>query len=157
VFVPLFETLADLDNAPACLDALLSIAWYKNAINGHQEIMIGYSDSAKDAGFLTANWAQYRAQGLTAIAEKHGVQLTLFHGRGGSISHRGGAPTHQALLSQPPKSVQGKIRVTEQGEMIRFKFGMKGIAMRNLELYAAATLKATPITTACRQKPNGVN
>lgn len=141
--VPLFETLADLDNAPACLDALLSIDWYKSTINGHQEVMIGYSDSAKDAGFLTANWAQYRAQeGLTAIAEKHGVKLTLFHGRGGSIS-RGGAPTHQALLSQPPKSVQGKIRVTEQGEMIRFKFGMKGIAIRNLELYAAATLEAT--------------
>ncbi len=141
--VPLFETLADLDNAPACLDALLSIDWYKTAINGQQEVMIGYSDSAKDAGFLTANWAQYRAQeGLTAIAKKHGVQLTLFHGRGGSIS-RGGAPTHQALLSQPPESVQGKIRVTEQGEMIRFKFGMKGIAIRNLELYAAATLEAT--------------
>jgi phosphoenolpyruvate carboxylase len=141
--VPLFETLADLDNAPACLDALLSIDWYKTAINGHQEVMIGYSDSAKDAGFLTANWAQYRAQeGLTAIAQKHGIQLTLFHGRGGSIS-RGGAPTHQALLSQPPGSVQGKIRVTEQGEMIRFKFGMKGIAIRNLELYAAATLEAT--------------
>lgn len=141
--VPLFETLADLDNAPACLDALLSIKWYKTAINGHQEIMIGYSDSAKDAGFLTANWAQYRAQeGLTAIAKKHGIKLTLFHGRGGSIS-RGGAPTHQALLSQPPESVQGKIRVTEQGEMIRFKFGMKGIAIRNLELYAAATLEAT--------------
>jgi phosphoenolpyruvate carboxylase len=105
--------------------------------------MIGYSDSAKDAGFLTANWAQYRAQeGLTAIAKKHGIKLTLFHGRGGSIS-RGGAPTHQALLSQPPQSVQGKIRVTEQGEMIRFKFGMKGIAVRNLELYAAATLEAT--------------
>ena len=141
--VPLFETLADLDNAPACLDALLSIDWYKAAINGQQEVMIGYSDSAKDAGFLTANWAQYRAQeGLTAIAKKHGVKLTLFHGRGGSIS-RGGAPTHQALLSQPPESVQGKIRVTEQGEMIRFKFGMKGIAIRNLELYAAATLEAT--------------
>ena len=141
--VPLFETLTDLDNAPACLDALLSVEWYKTAINGHQEIMIGYSDSAKDAGFLTANWAQYRAQeGLTAIAKKHGIKLTLFHGRGGSIS-RGGAPTHQALLSQPPQSVQGKIRVTEQGEMIRFKFGMKGIAVRNLELYAAATLEAT--------------
>jgi phosphoenolpyruvate carboxylase len=106
--VPLFETLTDLDNAPACLDALLSVEWYKTAINGHQEIMIGYSDSAKDAGFLTANWAQYRAQeGLTAIAKKHGIKLTLFHGRGGSIS-RGGAPTHQALLSQPPQSVQGK-------------------------------------------------
>lgn len=141
--VPLFETLKDLDNAGSCLDALLSVAWYKQAIHGHQEIMIGYSDSAKDAGFLAASWAQYRAQEqLTAIADKHGIRLTLFHGRGGSVS-RGGAPTHQALLSQPPRSVQGSIRVTEQGEMIRFKFGMKGIAIRNLELYAAATLEAT--------------
>ena len=141
--VPLFETLADLNNAAACLNELLSIDWYKTAINGHQEVMIGYSDSAKDAGFLTANWAQYRAQEeLTAVAKQHGIKLTLFHGRGGSIS-RGGAPTHQALLSQPPESVQGKIRVTEQGEMIRFKFGMQGIALRNLELYAAATLEAT--------------
>ncbi|MDQ8037904.1 MAG: phosphoenolpyruvate carboxylase [Pedobacter sp.] len=141
--VPLFETLSDLDGAAACIDALLSIPWYREAINGHQEVMIGYSDSAKDAGFLTANWAQYRAQeALTAVAQKHGVKLTLFHGRGGSIS-RGGAPTHQALLSQPPGSVQGSIRVTEQGEMIRFKFGMHGIAMRSLDLYASATLQAT--------------
>ncbi len=141
--VPLFETLSDLDGAAACIDALLSIPWYRDAINGHQEVMIGYSDSAKDAGFLTANWAQYRAQeALTAVAKKHGVKLTLFHGRGGSIS-RGGAPTHQALLSQPPGSVQGSIRVTEQGEMIRFKFGMHGIAMRSLDLYTSATLQAT--------------
>ncbi len=141
--VPLFETLADLDGAAACIDALLSIPWYRQAIGGHQEVMIGYSDSAKDAGFLTANWAQYRAQeALTEVARKHGVRLTLFHGRGGSIS-RGGAPTHQALLSQPPGSVQGSIRVTEQGEMIRFKFGMKGIAIRNLDLYASATLEAS--------------
>lgn len=141
--VPLFETLSDLDGAADCIDALLSIPWYRAAINGHQEVMIGYSDSAKDAGFLTANWAQYRAQeALTAVARKHGIKLTLFHGRGGSVS-RGGAPTHQALLSQPPGSVQGSIRVTEQGEMIRFKFGMHGIAMRSLDLYASATLQAT--------------
>ncbi|MDF3030235.1 MAG: phosphoenolpyruvate carboxylase [Moraxellaceae bacterium] len=141
--VPLFETLSDLEGAGACIDALLSIPWYRDAIAGHQEVMIGYSDSAKDAGFLTASWAQYRAQeALTQMAQKHGVRLTLFHGRGGSIS-RGGAPTHQALLSQPPGSVQGSIRVTEQGEMIRFKFGMRGVAIRNLDLYASATLEAT--------------
>lgn len=146
--VPLFETLKDLDNAANSLEQLLSVDWYKQAITDNQgqakqEIMIGYSDSAKDAGFLAANWAQYRAQEqLAQVAEKHGVQLTLFHGRGGSIS-RGGAPTHQALLSQPPGSVKGKIRVTEQGEMIRFKFGMQGIALRNLELYISATLEAT--------------
>ena len=141
--VPLFETLADLEGAADCLDALLSIDWYKQAIAGQQEIMIGYSDSAKDAGFLAANWAQYQAQeALSSVAARHGVQLTLFHGRGGSVS-RGGAPTHQALLAQPPRSVQGKIRVTEQGEMIRFKFGMHDIAIRNLELYSAATLEAS--------------
>lgn len=154
--VPLFETLKDLNNAASSLQQLLEIDWYKQAITSSdgqarqeaqqqakQEIMIGYSDSAKDAGFLAANWAQYRAQEqLMQVAEQHGVQLTLFHGRGGSIS-RGGAPTYQALLSQPPGSVKGKIRVTEQGEMIRFKFGMQGIALRNLELYASATLEAT--------------
>lgn len=141
--VPLFETLDDLDGAAACLEALLAIPWYREAIAGHQEIMIGYSDSAKDAGFLTANWAQYRAQeALTEVAGRYGVKLTLFHGRGGSVS-RGGAPAHQALLSQPPGSVNGSIRVTEQGEMIRFKFGMTGIAIRNLDLYASATLEAT--------------
>jgi len=141
--VPLFETLDDLDGAAACLDALLAIPWYRNVIAGHQEVMIGYSDSAKDAGFLTASWAQYRAQeALTEVARRYGVKLTLFHGRGGSVS-RGGAPAHQALLSQPPGSVNGSIRVTEQGEMIRFKFGMTGIAVRNLDLYASATLEAT--------------
>ncbi|XID74986.1 phosphoenolpyruvate carboxylase [Alkanindiges sp. WGS2144] len=146
--VPLFETLKDLENAANSLEQLLSIDWYKQAISNdqgiaQQEIMIGYSDSAKDAGFLTANWAQYQAQEqLTRVARQHGVELTLFHGRGGSIS-RGGAPTHQALLAQPPGSVNGKIRVTEQGEMIRFKFGMPDIALRNLELYASATLEAT--------------
>ncbi len=141
--VPLFETLSDLDGAAACIDALLSIPWYRAAIGDRQEVMIGYSDSAKDAGFLAASWAQYRAQeALAAVAQKHGVALTLFHGRGGSVS-RGGAPAHQALLSQPPGSVQGSIRVTEQGEMIRFKFGMPGIALRNLDLYASATLEAT--------------
>jgi len=141
--VPLFETLDDLDHAPSILEALFAIPEYLDLIQGHQEIMIGYSDSAKDAGFLTANWAQYRAQeALSAIAKKHGIKLTLFHGRGGSVS-RGGVPTHQALLAQPPGSVHGSIRVTEQGEMIRFKFGMQGIAIRNLELYVAATLEAT--------------
>lgn len=141
--VPLFETLDDLDGAAGCIDRLLSIDWYRQAIGGRQEVMIGYSDSAKDAGFLTANWAQYRAQEeLTAVAASHGIRLTLFHGRGGSIS-RGGAPTHQALLSQPPGSVAGTLRITEQGEMIRFKFGQLGVAIRNLELVTSATLEAT--------------
>lgn len=141
--VPLFETLADLDRAADTINQLLLMPWYKQQIQGKHEVMIGYSDSAKDAGFMSANWAQYRAQEqLTAVAEKHDIQLTLFHGRGGSIS-RGGAPTHQALYAQPPGSIQGSIRVTEQGEMIRFKFGLEAIAIQNLEIYCSATLKAT--------------
>ncbi len=141
--VPLFETLNDLDHAAETIDQLLNLPWYKQRIQGKHEVMIGYSDSAKDAGFMSANWAQYRAQEqLTEIAQKHAIQLTLFHGRGGSIS-RGGAPTHQALYAQPPGSIKGSIRVTEQGEMIRFKFGLEAIAVQNLEIYCAATLKAT--------------
>lgn len=141
--MPLFETLKDLDGAATTMNTLFNMHWYKQHIQGKHEVMIGYSDSAKDAGFMSANWVQYRAQEeLTAIARKHGVQLTLFHGRGGSIS-RGGAPTQQALFSQPPGSISGAIRVTEQGEMIRFKFGLEGIAMQNLEIYTAATLEAT--------------
>ena len=141
--VPLFETLKDLDGAAATMSTLFNMHWYKQHIQGKHEVMIGYSDSAKDAGFMSANWAQYRAQEeLTAIAQQHGVQLTLFHGRGGSIS-RGGAPTQQALFSQPPGSISGAIRVTEQGEMIRFKFGLEEIALQNLEIYTAATLEAT--------------
>ena len=141
--VPLFETLKDLDCAAATMSTLFNMHWYKQHIQGKHEVMIGYSDSAKDAGFMSANWAQYRAQEeLTAVAQQHGVQLTLFHGRGGSIS-RGGAPTQQALFSQPPGSISGAIRVTEQGEMIRFKFGLEEIALQNLEIYTAATLEAT--------------
>ncbi len=104
--VPLFETLKDLDGAAATMNTLFNMHWYKQHIQGKHEVMIGYSDSAKDAGFMSANWAQYRAQEeLTAIAKTHGIQLTLFHGRGGSIS-RGGAPTQQALFSQPPAQFQ---------------------------------------------------
>lgn len=141
--VPLFETLKDLDGAAQTMNTLFNVHWYKQHIQGQHEVMIGYSDSAKDAGFMSANWAQYRAQEeLTAVAQQHDVRLTLFHGRGGSIS-RGGAPTQQALFSQPPGSISGAIRVTEQGEMIRFKFGLEEIALQNLEIYAAATLEAT--------------
>ncbi len=141
--VPLFETLKDLDGAADTMNTLFNMHWYKQHIQFKHEVMIGYSDSAKDAGFMSANWAQYRAQEeLTAVAKNHDVRLTLFHGRGGSIS-RGGAPTQQALFSQPPGSISGAIRVTEQGEMIRFKFGLEEIALQNLEIYTAATLEAT--------------
>lgn len=141
--VPLFETLADLDNAATCVDALLSIPWYRDYTNGHQEVMIGYSDSSKDAGALAAAWGQYRAQeSLTEVCKKHGVRLTLFHGRGGTVG-RGGGPSHTAILAQPPGSVDGSLRVTEQGEMIRFKFAIPEIAVHNLELYAGSVLEAS--------------
>ena len=140
---PLFETLADLDGGPDCIAALLSIDWYKAYTQGKQEVMIGYSDSSKDAGQLAAAWGQYRAQqALTRVCQGHGIHLTLFHGRGGTVG-RGGGPSHTAILSQPPGSVAGALRVTEQGEMIRFKFGVPEIAVRNLELYTGAVLQAT--------------
>ena len=138
---PLFETLADLQNAPQCMRKLLSIDWYRGYINGKQEVMIGYSDSAKDAGVFAAAWAQYSAQeALVDICQQAKVQLTLFHGRGGTIG-RGGGPAHAAILSQPPGSLAGGLRVTEQGEMIRFKFGLPKLAQRSLALYASAVLE----------------
>ena len=141
--VPLFETLEDLDRAADTIDALLSLPWYRNYVGERMMVMIGYSDSAKDAGQLAAAWAQYRAQeALTAVAAKHGVALTLFHGRGGAVG-RGGGPSAQAIASQPPGAVAGSIRVTEQGEMIRFKLGTPAIAKATLSHYLTATLQAT--------------
>lgn len=140
---PLFETLDDLDRAGSVMDALLSMPDYRELIDTRQEVMIGYSDSAKDAGQLAAAWAQYRAQErLVEICDAHGVTLTLFHGRGGAVG-RGGGPAHAAILAQPPGSVKGSLRVTEQGEMIRFKFGQPRIAVRSMEIYLSAVLEAT--------------
>ncbi|WP_213992532.1 phosphoenolpyruvate carboxylase [Sodalis sp. dw_96] len=139
---PLFETLDDLNNADDVMTQLLNIDWYRGFIQGKQMVMIGYSDSAKDAGVVAASWAQYRAQdALIKTCEKAGIALTLFHGRGGSIG-RGGAPAHAALLSQPPGSLRGGLRVTEQGEMIRFKFGLPEVAISSLALYTGAILEA---------------
>lgn len=141
--VPLFETLDDLKGAPETLRRLLSVEAYRNVIDGKQEVMIGYSDSAKDAGFLAASWQQYQTQEqLLAVSQDFDVHLTLFHGRGGSAS-RGGAPFHEAILSQPPGTVNGSLRVTEQGEMIRYKFSPLGVAIRTLEMFVSATLEAT--------------
>ncbi|MBK4999422.1 phosphoenolpyruvate carboxylase [Pseudomonas sp. S31] len=141
--VPLFETLADLDNAGPVMERLLGLPGYRAGLRGPQEVMIGYSDSAKDAGTTAAAWAQYRAQeNLVRICGEQQVELLLFHGRGGTVG-RGGGPAHAAILSQPPGSVAGRFRTTEQGEMIRFKFGLPGIAEQNLNLYLAAVLEAT--------------
>ncbi|WP_202307932.1 phosphoenolpyruvate carboxylase [Dryocola clanedunensis] len=139
---PLFETLDDLNNADDVMTQLLNIDWYRGFIQGKQMVMIGYSDSAKDAGVMAASWAQYQAQdALIKTCEKAGIILTLFHGRGGSIG-RGGAPAHAALLSQPPGSLKGGLRVTEQGEMIRFKYGLPEITISSLSLYTSAILEA---------------
>jgi phosphoenolpyruvate carboxylase len=138
---PLFETLDDLDGAPATLDALLKNEAFKARAANAMVVMIGYSDSAKDAGMLTAGWAQYRAQeALLNVCDAHGVELQLFHGRGGTIG-RGGAPAHQALLSQPPGSLAHGLRVTEQGEMIRVKLGLKPLAVNTLGQYTSAILR----------------
>ncbi|WP_413614868.1 phosphoenolpyruvate carboxylase [Halomonas cupida] len=140
---PLFETLDDLNRAGDVIDRLLALPGYRQLAGDRQEVMIGYSDSAKDAGQLAAAWAQYRAQeALVDVCERHGVNLTLFHGRGGTVG-RGGGPSHAAILSQPPGSVNGSLRVTEQGEMIRFKFGQPDIALRSMEIYTCAVLEAS--------------
>ncbi|KNA08285.1 hypothetical protein SOVF_163780 [Spinacia oleracea] len=139
--VPLFEKLADLEAAPAAVARLFSIEWYKNRINGKQEVMIGYSDSGKDAGRLSAAWALYKAQEeLVKVAKEYGVKLTMFHGRGGTVG-RGGGPTHLAILSQPPETVNGSLRVTVQGEVIEQSFGEEHLCFRTLQRFTAATLE----------------
>lgn len=141
--VPLFETEEDLRNAAGELESLFKQPVYRDAIGDHQEVMIGYSDSAKDAGRLASAWRLYAAQeAVAAVCRAHGVALTLFHGRGGTVG-RGGGPTWLAIRSQPPGSIDGRLRVTEQGEMIEAKFGVHGIAARTLDLYLTATLEAT--------------
>lgn len=139
--VPLFEKLADLQEAAASMTRLFSIDWYKNRIKGNQEVMIGYSDSGKDAGRLSAAWQLYKVQeDLIQVAKEFGVKLTLFHGRGGTVG-RGGGPTHLALLAQPPETIHGSLRVTVQGEVIEQSFGEEHLCFRTLERYTAATLE----------------
>ena len=144
--VPLFETARDLRAAADVMNGLLSIPSYRERVmrnEGRQEVMVGYSDSAKEIGRLAAAWELYKAQeAIVSACRDHGVPITLFHGRGGSVG-RGGGPTYLAIQSQPPGSVDGTLRVTEQGEMIQAKFGLPGIAVRTLEVYTTATLEAT--------------
>lgn len=142
--VPLFEEVATLERAGDTVRDLLDVAAGRTFRSGGGiEVMIGYSDSAKDGGRLAANWQLYKAQeGIVASAKAAGVPLTLFHGRGGSIG-RGGGPTQLALQSQPPGSVDGRLRVTVQGEMIQAQFGLADIAQRTLEIYTTSVLDAT--------------
>jgi phosphoenolpyruvate carboxylase len=144
--VPLFETIEDLQRAPAIMRELLSIPLVKRSVRaqgGVQEVMIGYSDSNKDGGFLTSNWELYKAQiKLTRVGKESGVPIAFFHGRGGSVS-RGGAPTGRAIAAQPAGSIQGRMRITEQGEVVSFKYANRGTAQYQIELLAASVVEHT--------------
>ena len=141
--IPLFETLQDLKNAKSIMENLFSLNWYRKMIKNKQEIMIGYSDSSKDAGKFSASWHQYKLQEeIMKLANKFKIDVTFFHGRGGSAG-RGGGPIQSTLRSQPPGSVNGKIRITDQGEMIQQKYGYEPIAKYNLCSYIGAVMQAT--------------
>jgi phosphoenolpyruvate carboxylase len=144
--IPLFETIDDLRRAPEVMDRLLGLPVYRNLLASRldeQEVMLGYSDSNKDGGFLTSGWELYKAEiGLTQVFARHGIRLRLFHGRGGSVG-RGGGPSYDAILAQPAGAVSGQIRITEQGEVIASKYANAEVGRRNLEILAAATLEAT--------------
>ncbi|SON63169.1 Phosphoenolpyruvate carboxylase [Mycobacterium simulans] len=143
---PLFETIDDLHNGATILQAMLDLPLYRALVvarGGSQEVMLGYSDSNKDGGYLAANWAVYRAElALAEAARKAGIRLRLFHGRGGTVG-RGGGPSYQAILAQPPGAVNGSLRLTEQGEVIAAKYAEPQMARRNLESLLAATLEST--------------
>ena len=148
--IPLFETIEDLRNAAGIMQSLLDLPGFDSVIRHHgveQEVMLGYSDSNKDGGFLTSNWELYKAElALVKLFEERRVTLRLFHGRGGTVG-RGGGPTYEAILSQPPGTVNGQIRLTEQGEIINSKFANPEIGRRNLETVIAATLEASLLPT----------
>ncbi len=144
--VPLFETIDDLHRGASILEAALDLPVYRSIVRARgdsQEVMLGYSDSNKDGGYLTANWALYRAElDLVESARKTGIRLRLFHGRGGTVG-RGGGPSYEAILAQPPGAVNGSLRLTEQGEVIAAKYAEPLMAQRNLETLLAATLEST--------------
>ncbi|MEO7021700.1 MAG: phosphoenolpyruvate carboxylase [Ktedonobacteraceae bacterium] len=144
--VPLFETIEDLRSCSNILEAAFQVPIYRTHVRACQEqqqVMLGYSDSSKDGGILTSSWELYQAQGrLAELGKHHQIGITLFHGRGGAIG-RGGGPIYDAILGQPPGSVNGHLRITEQGEMLSFKYGLPAIALRNLELVVAGVITAS--------------
>ena len=144
--VPLFETIDDLQRAPAIMKELLNVPVVRRSVRaqgGVQEVMIGYSDSNKDGGFLASNWELYKAQiKLTRVGREAGVPIAFFHGRGGSVS-RGGAPTGRAIAAQPAGSIGGRLRITEQGEVVSFKYANRGTAQYQIELLAASVVEHT--------------
>ncbi len=151
--VPLFETVADLAAAPRIVGELLDDP--RVAHGGRMEVMVGYSDSGKDGGYLAAQWAIFEAQeALAALAAERGVELTIFHGRGGSAG-RGGGPTYAAILAQPSGFPAGRLKLTEQGETISFKYGLPGLAYRNLEAALAATIVSAFPAVSQSAPPDG--
>jgi phosphoenolpyruvate carboxylase len=158
--VPLFETIASLRAAAETVEVLLHDPRYARLVDARGsrlEVMVGYSDSGKDGGYLTAQWEVFQAQrALAALAERRGVELTIFHGRGGSAG-RGGGPTHAAILAQPPGHPPGRLKLTEQGETVSFKYGLPGLAYRNLEAAVAATLLSAFPAVAGAEPPEGAS
>lgn len=153
--IPLFETIDDLRRSGDIMANLLDIPFYRSVLGARgdtQEIMLGYSDSNKDGGFLTSGWELYKAEiALTQLLGKLGIRMRLFHGRGGSVG-RGGGPSYQAILAQPPGAVSGQVRITEQGEVIASKYAHREVGRRNLEILASATLEATLLHDAASGK-----